>query len=156
MELDARIRRARTSRLYSQKELAMRLGVGRSAVANWECGMKAPTSQRLQHLALITGVSYEWLATGRGRPELDEQWISAVQGEVVDDADELLVLRGFRACGAAGKRALLKSLSQLTSVARRQVYVAGDAVRQLSFRTLSNDTEAGGVGAGRNRLTRRA
>lgn len=131
MGLGNRVRRARTLKNFSQKDLAAKLAVGRSAVANWECGAKVPSSQRLQHLALITGVSYEWLATGRGRPELDEQWIAAVQGEVVDDAQELLVLQAFRACGLAGRRAVVKLLSELTDVGRRHVYVAEGAVQRL-------------------------
>src|SRR5690606_22313597 len=124
---------------YSQKALAARLGVGRSAVANWECGAKVPTSQRLQHLALVTGVSYERLATGRGCAELDERWIPAVRGEVVDDPDELLVLQGFRACGTAGRRAVLKLLAGLTGTARPHSYVSRGSVQRLRLRA---ETEA--------------
>lgn len=61
MELAIRIRRARTRKQYSQLELASLLNVGRSAVANWECGAKIPSSLRLQHIAMVTDVSFEWL-----------------------------------------------------------------------------------------------
>lgn len=148
MGLGSRVRRARGLKRYSQKELAARLDVGRSAVANWECGTKVPSSQRLQHLALVTGVSYEWLATGRGCAELGDQWIPAVQGEVVDDPDELMVLQAFRACGTTGRRAMLKLLAGLTTAARPHVYVSEGSVQRLRLRARTLRTDASVFDAG--------
>ena len=107
------------------------LNVGRSAVANWECGVKVPSSLRLQHIAMVTNVSFEWLATGRGSAELGDQWTPAAEGMMVDDPEEMLVLQSFRACNAAGKRAVVKMLSEVTKKGRAHVYVEAGAVRRL-------------------------
>lgn len=51
----------------SRAHLARRIGVVASAAVQWE--LPNGTSPRLRHLvaiAEITGVSFEWLATGRG------------------------------------------------------------------------------------------
>ncbi|MCC7632783.1 helix-turn-helix transcriptional regulator [Stenotrophomonas rhizophila] len=65
--IPARIRSARIQAALSQRSLAERLRVSRGAVANWECTSAAlPAMQHLQAIAVITGVSFEWLATGRG------------------------------------------------------------------------------------------
>ena len=150
MGLGSRVRRARGLKRYSQKELAARLDVGRSAVANWECGAKVPSSQRLLHLALVTGVSYEWLATGRGCAELGDQWIPAVQGEVVDDPNELMLLQAFRACGTTGRRAVLELLAGLTGAARPHMYVSEVSVQRLRLRARVRalGTDASAVDAG--------
>ena len=63
----ARIKQARKDAGLSQAELALRLGVDRSAVAQWERQTAAgPTVGHLIQIALAAGVSFEWLATGRG------------------------------------------------------------------------------------------
>ncbi len=63
----ARIKQARKDAGLSQATLAERLGVDRSAVAQWERNNAAgPTVGHLTKIALATGVSFEWLATGRG------------------------------------------------------------------------------------------
>jgi len=71
-DLQDRIRHARRTLGISRAELARRIGVGPSAAVQWE--HNNGTSPRIRHLiaiARITGVSFEWLATGRGaaRPE---------------------------------------------------------------------------------------
>ena len=63
-----RIRQARRHGNLSQQALAERVGVHRSAVAQWEQpGGSHPTMENLSRIAISTGVSFEWLATGRGR-----------------------------------------------------------------------------------------
>jgi transcriptional regulator with XRE-family HTH domain len=63
-----RIRQARRSAKLSQAKLAERVGVHRSAVAQWEdAGGCHPTIEHCARLALATEVSFEWLVTGRGR-----------------------------------------------------------------------------------------
>ncbi|TWT18311.1 helix-turn-helix domain-containing protein [Luteimonas wenzhouensis] len=131
MELAIRIRRARTRKQYSQLELASLLNVGRSAVANWECGAKIPSSLRLQHIAMVTDVSFEWLATGRGSAELGDQWTPAAEGMMVDDPEEMLLLQRFRACSAADKRAVVKLLAAVTRKRSAHVYMAAGAARGL-------------------------
>ncbi|RYG14335.1 MAG: XRE family transcriptional regulator [Burkholderiales bacterium] len=66
-DLHARIRLARNKVRLSQSALAAQVGVQRSAVAQWEA--KSGTSPSMEHLAAVavaTGVSIEWLGTGRG------------------------------------------------------------------------------------------
>jgi len=104
-----RIRSARRIAGITQAELAARLRVSRSAVANWESASGIwPASSRLLSVAVITGVSYEWLATGRGIATDATEGLPAVRGELIDDAQELRMLRAFRGCRAAIKRALME------------------------------------------------
>lgn len=52
----------------SQAALAEKIGVNRSAVAQWERpGGSSPTSGNLCKIAVATSIQFEWLATGRGR-----------------------------------------------------------------------------------------
>src|SRR5690606_7784573 len=91
--LAGRIRKARLRAGISQQQLAERLKVTRGAVANWEgANGVVPATERLQRIAQETGVSFEWLATGRGackyEPLLDD--IPGVIGmELVSDHLEL-------------------------------------------------------------------
>lgn len=119
MMLNIRIRRARHSKGFSQADLARQLNVNRSAVANWECAAKVPSSARLQQLAIVTEVSYEWLATGRGTPSLHEDWIPAADMEIVEDPDEIRILHAYRECTPADRRNLLQALASRSSAARR-------------------------------------
>lgn len=101
-DLTTRIRQARRRVAYSQAELAVQVGVNRSAVAQWERpGGSTPTSSNLSKIAVITSVHYEWLATGRG------QMCAAAQNEVSNapalelqfyahDGVEERVLQGLR------------------------------------------------------------
>lgn len=62
-----RILRARRHVGLTQQQLAERIGVQRSAVAQWErLHGTRPASARLVAVALVTGVNFDWLATGRG------------------------------------------------------------------------------------------
>src|SRR3546814_1150338 len=61
-----RIRLARRTAGLSQAQLALELGVQRSAVSHWEAQRGKPSMNHLRQLALLTGVQFEWLATGRG------------------------------------------------------------------------------------------
>lgn len=65
--LGKRIKQVREDRgALSQSEFASRLGaVTRGAVGNWERG-KGTKRENLQAIALEFGVSFEWLASGRG------------------------------------------------------------------------------------------
>jgi transcriptional regulator with XRE-family HTH domain len=51
----------------TQADLARRLKVSRSAVAQWErADGSNPASTNLERLAMALACSFEWLATGRG------------------------------------------------------------------------------------------
>ena len=106
-DIATRIRTARRIAGITQAELASKLRVTRSAVANWERVSGVwPASSRLLSIAVTTGVSYEWLATGRGIAT-DETTPAAVAGELIDDPNELRLVRAFRGCHSAVRRALL-------------------------------------------------
>ncbi len=110
MKLSTRIRVARHRARLSQEALAAKLGITRGAVANWECSVGAlPATSRLELLAQVTGVCFEWLATGRG-PVVYEQVLDdvpAVDAELVHDPDERRLLMAFRLGGKQTRRLLL-------------------------------------------------
>jgi len=66
-----RIRQARLAADATKAELARRVGVCASAAAQWEHPHgTAPSVANLARIAEITGVAFEWLATGRGPQRL--------------------------------------------------------------------------------------
>lgn len=73
MAFALRARQARRRAGLSQAALASRIGVARSAVAQWERlrGGTRPCNENLARLAVATAVSHEWLCTGRGRMAVD-------------------------------------------------------------------------------------
>jgi len=85
----ARIKQARKDSGFSQAALASRLGVDRSAVAQWERkdGAK-PTTDNMGKIAMATAVSFEWLATGRGG-----RWIGG------DEETPAMMLNFYAQCG---------------------------------------------------------
>lgn len=68
-----RITFARKRLGLSQAQLASILGVSRGACGQWEQGVSTPSVSHMAELARVTEVSFEWLATGRGRVEMDDQ-----------------------------------------------------------------------------------
>jgi transcriptional regulator with XRE-family HTH domain len=63
-----RIKQARKQAGLTQSTLATLVGVKRSSANQWESSSlgKEPSTENLVKIAVITGVSFEWLATGRG------------------------------------------------------------------------------------------
>jgi transcriptional regulator with XRE-family HTH domain len=62
-----RIRHARRLARLTQAKLAEAIGVGASAVAQWELpDGTSPTVEHLDRIAAVCRVSFEWLAMGRG------------------------------------------------------------------------------------------
>ncbi|QNN45356.1 helix-turn-helix transcriptional regulator [Thermomonas brevis] len=112
--LAGRIRKARLRAGISQQQLAERLKVTRGAVANWEgANGVVPATERLQRIAQETGVSFEWLATGRGackyEPLLDD--IPGVIGmELVSDHLELRLLHALRAVPRRQQGRIIKTV----------------------------------------------
>ncbi|MHC9083889.1 helix-turn-helix domain-containing protein [Luteimonas sp. RIT-PG2_3] len=131
MTLSARIRKSRVHKGFSQSELGNKLRVSRSAVANWECGDKAPSSVRLQQLALVAEVSYEWLATGRGSPELQDDWIPTLDADIVDDPEERVLLLAYRNSSGVNRRSILEFIAS-TSSSARQIISRARSSRQRS------------------------
>jgi transcriptional regulator with XRE-family HTH domain len=98
-----RIRQARRQGKLTQEQLARAVGVHRSAVAQWEqAGGSHPTAENLARIAAATKVSFEWIATGRGRMEYLSDLLPAEAGSVVtieyaaQDASEVRALVGLR------------------------------------------------------------
>lgn len=68
MDMATRIRMARQRTGMTQHYLAERMQVTRGAVANWEISVRSkPSLSHLLRLATVLNVSFEWLATGRGK-----------------------------------------------------------------------------------------
>jgi transcriptional regulator with XRE-family HTH domain len=62
-----RVRQARDAAGMSCAELARRVGVGRTAAVQWEKeDGTAPSVENMARVAVVLGVTFEWLATGRG------------------------------------------------------------------------------------------
>lgn len=86
------------------------LGVTRGAVSNWErAGGSIPASNRLEKIANITHVSFEWLATGRGHMQHDHlNDIPAVAADLVEDPEERRLLAGYRSAPARTRQQMLQ------------------------------------------------
>ena len=69
--MSERIRQAREANDLNRAELARRVGVEPSAAVQWERKPgTSPSVTNLAKIASITGVAFEWLATGRGTSRL--------------------------------------------------------------------------------------
>jgi hypothetical protein len=73
----------------------------------------------LRQLALLTGVQFEWLATGRGpmTPSAESllDSVAAVDALLVDDPQERRLLNAFRDTPMAARLPLLELAEQLAS-----------------------------------------
>lgn len=79
-----RVRQARRHALLSQQQLATKVGVHRSAVAQWEqAGGSHPTVENLARISAVTAVQFEWLATGRGRMQFVSDLIPGDESPVL-------------------------------------------------------------------------
>lgn len=113
-----RIRQARTDAGLSQASLAEVLHVDRSAVAQWE-GSKGitPTVEHLRKLALVTGVSFEWLATGRGARLIGgkgQKPPAIVMDYIAQSESEERLLIAFRTLGALEQEAMLEKVEAVS------------------------------------------
>ncbi|QWP75412.1 helix-turn-helix transcriptional regulator [Lysobacter sp. K5869] len=120
-----RIRMARRSAGLSQTELGLTVGVGRSAVAQWESRNGSfPSSENLGKIAVTCAVSHEWLATGRGRMAVDAADGAAPAAPPSDsfaakNSLESRLLNLFRELSGPGKLQLLKLLEVISSQPRK-------------------------------------
>ena len=114
-----RIRLARRAAGLSQSQLALELGVQRSAVSHWEAQRGKPSMNHLRQLALLTGVQFEWIATGRGpmTPSAESllDSVAAVDALLVDDPQERRLLAAFREAPVQARLPLLELAEQLAS-----------------------------------------
>ncbi len=101
MDAADRIRVARRRAKLSQASLAKAVGVQRSAATQWESSSgKRPTVNHLARIAEVTGVQFEWLATGRGQPTCGvpdpSDDVAAVDGHLVYEPLEVRLLLALR------------------------------------------------------------
>jgi transcriptional regulator with XRE-family HTH domain len=96
VRLFERVRIARTLAKMTKAELARRVGVCLSAAVQWEHpNGTSPTVANLVRIATLCGIAFEWLATGRGSPELADALNTPAIGD--EDIDfEIRLLQAAR------------------------------------------------------------
>jgi transcriptional regulator with XRE-family HTH domain len=116
-----RIRHARRTAELTQAALAKRVGVGASAVAQWESGGRAsPTASNLAKVALATQVSFEWLATGRGAMSADSHVTPAAMLDAfAQDSHEERLLIAFRTVGRRQRELVVSLFEEILSRTQR-------------------------------------
>jgi transcriptional regulator with XRE-family HTH domain len=107
----------------SQTELARQVGVQRSAVSHWEGNQaRNPSTSNLRRVAEVTGVHFEWLATGRGPMSVAREVlldsIEAAEGLFIEDPLEMRLIRAFRPATVSARLAMVE-LTECLSVPRR-------------------------------------
>lgn len=115
-----RIRLARRTVGLSQNQLALAVGVQRSAVSHWEAPHgKNPSVSHLRQVALVTGLQFEWLATGRGDMSLSKDAqldsIATAEALLVEDPLEFRLLHAFRDAPLRARLSLLEVMESLAS-----------------------------------------
>lgn len=115
-----RIRLARRTVGLSQNQLAQAVGVQRSAVSHWEApNGKNPSMAHLREVALVSGLQFEWLATGRGDMSLsrDAQLDSIATAEalLVEDPLEFRLVNAFRDAPLRARLSLLELMESLAA-----------------------------------------
>ena len=102
-DIGTRIRALRREKGVTQDELAQRVGVSRSAVAQWETGRTGQITGNLSRIAGELDVSVEYLVYGGDKkaPALAQQ------------GDELALLRLYRECEPEDRQILLRTARRL-------------------------------------------
>jgi len=112
--LSFRLRQAREMLGISRSELARRVGVKPSAAIQWEHESGThPSTAHLIHIATVTNVAFEWLATGRGpaRRHQDTVMPEAIAMDLFEES-LLKISRDLPGAAKAPLIALLKSFKQ--------------------------------------------
>ena len=117
----SRIRLARRYLNISQSQLALAIGVQRSAVSHWESSQgKNPTLSNLRKIAETMAVHFEWLATGRGPMSLSEEFASecvpTAHALLVEDEVEMRMIQALRSTSLANRLALVEFAEQLATL----------------------------------------
>lgn len=124
--VSARIRLARRAASLTQVELAKQLGIGRSAVAQWErADGSRPSATHLAALAQKLNCSFEWIATGRGARVLNPCIVEESEGAALlrhfaHDDDEERVLTVFRGLDGPDREMVLNLADSLCAKAVMQ------------------------------------
>lgn len=109
-----RVREARKLAKLTQEALALELNVSRGAVSQWETeGGTSPSVQNLASLARRSGMSFEYLATGRG-PKVFGSPISSEDASISRPLShpQRQLLKHFDALTPGQRRALVDLLLQ--------------------------------------------
>ena len=103
-EVGGRIRAARERLGMTQAGLASRVGVSRSAVAQWETGRSGQVGSNLTQIAVVLGVGVEHLLLGSGAAAVAAElgWQERLPG------DELALLRLYRLCSPEDRAMLMR------------------------------------------------
>ena len=120
MTQQERIRLARRAAGMSQNQLAQVVGVQRSAVSHWEAPLgKNPSVSHLREIAMVTGIQFEWLATGRGEMPLSKDMqldsIATAEALLVEDPLEFRLVEAFRAAPLRTRLSLLEVMEELAA-----------------------------------------
>jgi DNA-binding XRE family transcriptional regulator len=120
--MHTRIRYARERIGLSRADVAKAVAVTTTSCISWELppgnrNATHPNVDNLSSLAVTLGVRFEWLATGRGSPDLDGTADSDPPGygperETMPD-DQRELLQAFAALPARKRRSLLHLLDSL-------------------------------------------
>ncbi len=102
-DIGTRIRDVRRERGWTQDEFAQRVGVSRSAVAQWETGRAGQVIGNLTRIAEVLGVGVEYLTHG------DDKRAPGQVGQ----GDELALLRLYRECSPEDRQLALRMLRRL-------------------------------------------
>jgi transcriptional regulator with XRE-family HTH domain len=102
-DIGTRIRATRRDRGLTQDELADRVGVSRSAVAQWETGRAGQVTGNLSRIAGVLEVNVEYLMYGEDKRAVGE----------VRQGDELALLRLYRECDPEDRQMLLRTARRL-------------------------------------------
>ncbi|WP_425491660.1 helix-turn-helix domain-containing protein [Luteimonas fraxinea] len=123
--MSERIRSARRSTGLSQTRFAERVGVHRSAVAQWERpGGCNPSLEKLVLITVVSGVGMDWLVSGRA-PErsLKLEGITAVSLEyLAKDSMEERALVAVRSVPASSKIKFVDQIESTSAALREEFY----------------------------------
>lgn len=100
MELKDLIRTARKAKGLSQAALADLIGVNKSAVAQWEIGSTNPSNDSMAALRSVLSIEEQVSPIGS----------APYAGELVEDPDELALLKFWRSLSSEKKRAVVDLL----------------------------------------------
>ncbi len=100
-----RIREARRALGLTQDELARRVGVSRSAIAQWETDRTGQVRANLARVAAVLGVSIGYLITGESEAGLMN----------VETADERALLSLYRQIREPGRSELLRNARRMAA-----------------------------------------
>ena len=105
-QIGARIKDVRQERGWTQDQLAVAVGVSRSAVAQWETGRAGQITGNLTRIAANLEVGVEYLMHGNDKRAPAE----------IRQGDELAMIRLYRECTPEDRQMLLRMARRFAAV----------------------------------------